>query len=175
MQHLDEAVGPHTPPGSEPPAKRPKLSRSIYSTLAKYGIKKDSKSYVPLVFDTSTHSLSCHAQRRLEFPNGESFQDGTEFRVSLESFCFSYAEACAVQGFASVTLVNLLHSRVSAIFDRFIPRSTCYLQINHIRKQANCHRRGRCGQMRVDQRRQRQIGMWNLRSNLGSRKQGQDV
>ncbi|CDO74994.1 hypothetical protein BN946_scf184945.g66 [Trametes cinnabarina] len=44
LQTLDEAVGPTTPTLTRPPPpKRLRTARSIYSTLAKYGIKKDTK------------------------------------------------------------------------------------------------------------------------------------
>ncbi|KAI9000613.1 zf-C3HC-domain-containing protein [Trametes punicea] len=48
IQTLDEAVGPTTPSLSRPlPPKRLRTARSIYSTLAKYGIKKDTKPQSP--------------------------------------------------------------------------------------------------------------------------------
>ncbi|KAI0359997.1 zf-C3HC-domain-containing protein [Trametes cingulata] len=44
LQTLDEAVGPTTPTLTRPPPpKRLRTARSIYSTLAKYGIKKDTR------------------------------------------------------------------------------------------------------------------------------------
>ncbi|KAI0635796.1 zf-C3HC-domain-containing protein [Trametes polyzona] len=49
LQTLDEAVGPTTPSLTRPPPpKRLRTARSIYSTLAKYGIKKDSRPQEPL-------------------------------------------------------------------------------------------------------------------------------
>ncbi|OSD06443.1 zf-C3HC-domain-containing protein [Trametes coccinea BRFM310] len=48
LQTLDEAVGPTTPTLTRPPPpKRLRTARSIYSTLVKYGIKKDSKPQAP--------------------------------------------------------------------------------------------------------------------------------
>ncbi|KAI0833313.1 zf-C3HC-domain-containing protein [Trametes gibbosa] len=48
LQTLDEAVGPTTPSLTRPPPpKRLRTARSIYSTLAKYGIKKDSRPQTP--------------------------------------------------------------------------------------------------------------------------------
>ncbi|EIW57429.1 zf-C3HC-domain-containing protein [Trametes versicolor FP-101664 SS1] len=48
LQTLDEAVGPTTPSLTRPPPlKRLRTARSIYSTLAKYGIKKDSRPPTP--------------------------------------------------------------------------------------------------------------------------------
>jgi hypothetical protein len=45
IESLDSAVGSSSP--ERPPAKRAHTSRSLYSTLAKYGIKtKDSNSLV---------------------------------------------------------------------------------------------------------------------------------
>ncbi|GJE94783.1 zf-C3HC-domain-containing protein [Phanerochaete sordida] len=43
IHKLDEAVGSPISSEAPPPSKRAKLSRSLYSTLAKYGITKDSK------------------------------------------------------------------------------------------------------------------------------------
>lgn len=43
MLSLDEAVGPSSFfEASPPPAKKVRTGRSLYATLAKYGIKKDS-------------------------------------------------------------------------------------------------------------------------------------
>ncbi|KAI9057252.1 zf-C3HC-domain-containing protein [Trametes sanguinea] len=48
LQTLDEAVGPTTPTLTRPPPpKRLRTAHSIYSTLTKYGIKKDSKPQPP--------------------------------------------------------------------------------------------------------------------------------
>ncbi|KAI0649379.1 zf-C3HC-domain-containing protein [Trametes meyenii] len=48
LQTLDEAVGPTTSSLSRPPPpKRLRTARTIYSTLAKYGIKKDAKPQTP--------------------------------------------------------------------------------------------------------------------------------
>ncbi|KAI0661604.1 zf-C3HC-domain-containing protein [Cubamyces menziesii] len=48
LQTLDEAVGPTTPTlARPPPPKRLRTARSIYATLAKYGIKKDAKQSTP--------------------------------------------------------------------------------------------------------------------------------
>lgn len=45
IHNLDEAVGPcATPLSQQPPAKRPRTGKSLYATLAKYGIKKETKS-----------------------------------------------------------------------------------------------------------------------------------
>ncbi|EKM58236.1 uncharacterized protein PHACADRAFT_182602 [Phanerochaete carnosa HHB-10118-sp] len=43
IHKLDEAVGSLASSETPPPSKRAKLSRSLYSTLSKYGIKKGSK------------------------------------------------------------------------------------------------------------------------------------
>ncbi|KAI0324648.1 zf-C3HC-domain-containing protein [Cubamyces sp. BRFM 1775] len=48
LQTLDEAVGPTTSTlARPPPPKRLRTARSIYATLAKYGIKKDAKPTAP--------------------------------------------------------------------------------------------------------------------------------
>ncbi|KAI0671486.1 zf-C3HC-domain-containing protein [Trametes maxima] len=48
LQTLDEAVGPTTPSLTRPPPpKRLRTARTIYSTLAKYGIRKDAKPQTP--------------------------------------------------------------------------------------------------------------------------------
>ncbi|THH31717.1 hypothetical protein EUX98_g2483 [Antrodiella citrinella] len=48
MQNLDEAVGPMEPLSSnQPPSKKPRVGRSLYATLAKYGIKREAKPEAP--------------------------------------------------------------------------------------------------------------------------------
>ncbi|KAF9268188.1 zf-C3HC-domain-containing protein [Marasmius fiardii PR-910] len=65
FHRLDAAVTPKDAPTSEPPTKKPSLSRTLYSTLTKYGIKTKEPAFKPYssTFSKSTPHLTAILSR----------------------------------------------------------------------------------------------------------------